>query len=171
MRRPLWLSMTAVLIAAVSCATAATAEQAAIQVACDTLPGDPSVVRVGFSVTNILDCCPICYFALSPKQAQPPSPSACRILACEAPPGWRCVLTPNKGGALWEVTTTDSCLFWGESISTFTFAAVPGQCCYDALYFTYGPPEPTIAEVVCFECAQAVPAKSGSWARVKAIYR
>ena len=139
-----------------------------VQDSCRTVwnpTGNKWSVVVYFSVVNFDSPTPICGVNFV-VEGQPPDPG-CIMVACNAPAGWGCNVTPNVGANY--AATTGPCVTAGHIVRGFSFTLDPEFCCYRVWFI--GPNGVILdMEEVCYSCVfigtQPLP-----WSNVKQLYR
>jgi len=168
MRRLLGVLAVASAITVIA-AAAAVAQPRVIQTRCDTLSVNPPEVKVTFAVLN-LGTVPICSVHFHPIQSGFTPPDSCRVLSCDAPPGWVCAAPLPGGDADFVTVPGTPCIEFGQKVENFTVNLDPLFCCYNVQFD--GPDHQIFAiDTVCFECEKPTAARGGTWGQLKMRYR
>lgn len=171
MRRSWILTLPLSVIVATALMSAASDQPQIVQTGCDTISVAPLQFRVQFRVENLGEY-DICNMWMSPLQ--PTSPDTCSppITQCEAPSGWFC--SGGDGSAFWypSLDPRTPCIAPGETLDLFAVITdVLPSCCYRMAFYAGPLPEPNFVDVFCFTCVEPVPVRSGTWGRLKLLYR
>jgi hypothetical protein len=139
------------------------------QTYCDTISATPFVVRIQFTVSNVSSWQQICNIELRPTEIPPPD--SCAIQANGGPSSWGTFTVGETGAGVWGALPSGTCIGFGSTDGPFDVIITMPACCYHAVFAERGSMEAFYEEDICLSCAEAVPAHSLSWGRVKATYR
>jgi len=127
---------------------------------CDIGPG---IVIIRWAVVNNSLPTSICDLHIQPAA------SGCPVVDARAPAGWSYFVNPD-GSVDWYANTPADCIPTGGSKAGFGVRVDDGtQCCYD-FQLTDATGAIVYSGVQCFSC-NPVSVESGTWGRVKVLYR